>query len=144
MAIFFRRVRSEKGFPAPIVGADPTAPINLMEKPVHDHEQYNDGDQAGGGLEIKRGDTIHKRADDADGALGRLRTAEPCPHLVICRRGRNFCAMLFRPRRRDGFTLVELAIAVVILVVLMMLAVPSMNGVLADRRLRRSLDAFNA
>ena len=52
--------------------------------------------------------------------------------------------MLFRPRRRDGFTLVELAIAVVILVVLMMLAVPSMNGVLADRRLRRSLDAFNA
>jgi len=42
-----------------------------------------------------------------------------------------------------GFTLVELAIAVVILVVLMMLAVPSMNGVLADRRLRRSLDGFN-
>jgi hypothetical protein len=33
---------------------------------------------------------------------------------------------------------------VVILVVLMMLAVPSMNGVLADHRLRRSLDAFNA
>ena len=66
------------------------------------------------------------------------------PYLVICRRGRNFCAMSFHPRRHDGFTLVELAIAVVILVVLMMLAVPSMNGVLADRRLRRSLDGFNA
>jgi prepilin-type N-terminal cleavage/methylation domain-containing protein len=52
--------------------------------------------------------------------------------------------MPFHPRRHDGFTLVELAIAVVILVLLMMLAVPSMNGVLADRRLRRSLDGFNA
>jgi prepilin-type N-terminal cleavage/methylation domain-containing protein len=52
--------------------------------------------------------------------------------------------MRFHRRRDDGFTLVELAIAVVILVLLMMLAVPSMNGVLADRRLRRSLDAFNA
>jgi prepilin-type N-terminal cleavage/methylation domain-containing protein len=49
-----------------------------------------------------------------------------------------------RTRRDNGFTLVELAIAVVILVILLMLAVPSMNGVLADRRLRRSLDAFNA
>ena len=52
--------------------------------------------------------------------------------------------MPLHPRRHDGFTLVELAIAVVILVLLMMLAVPSMNGVLADRRLRRSLDGFNA
>lgn len=66
------------------------------------------------------------------------------PYLVICRRGRNFRAMPLHPRRHDGFTLVELAIAVVILVLLMMLAVPSMNGVLADRRLRRSLDGFNA
>src|SRR3982074_2547018 len=49
-----------------------------------------------------------------------------------------------RIHRTGGFTLVELAIAVVIMVVLMMLAVPSMNGVLADRRLRRSLDGFNA
>ena len=39
-------------------------------------------------------------------------------------------------RTEVGFTLIELAIAVVILVLLMMLAVPSMNGVLADRRLR--------
>jgi prepilin-type N-terminal cleavage/methylation domain-containing protein len=46
-------------------------------------------------------------------------------------------------RGERGFTLIELGIAVVILVVLMMLAVPSMNGVLADHRLRRSLDAFN-
>lgn len=38
----------------------------------------------------------------------------------------------------------ELAISVVILVLLLMLAVPSMSGVLADRRLRKSLDGFNA
>ena len=52
--------------------------------------------------------------------------------------------MRFHRERKAGFTLVELAIAVVILVMLMMLAVPSMSGVLADRRLRKSLDAFNA
>lgn len=46
-------------------------------------------------------------------------------------------------RRDDGFTLIELAIAIVILLVILTLAVPSLNGVLADRRLRRSLDAFN-
>ena len=45
--------------------------------------------------------------------------------------------------RANGFTLIELAIAIVILVVILMLAVPSVNGVLADRRLRRSLDDFN-
>lgn len=52
--------------------------------------------------------------------------------------------MRFQLDRRPGFTLLELGIAVVILVLLMMLAVPSMSGVLADRRLRKSLDGFNA
>jgi len=52
--------------------------------------------------------------------------------------------MRFQLQRRDGFTLVELAIAVVLIVLLMMLALPSMSGVMADRRLRRSLDNFNA
>jgi prepilin-type N-terminal cleavage/methylation domain-containing protein len=47
-------------------------------------------------------------------------------------------------RRNSGFTLIELAIAVVILVIILLLAVPSMNGVLADRRLRRSLDDFSS
>jgi prepilin-type N-terminal cleavage/methylation domain-containing protein len=46
-------------------------------------------------------------------------------------------------RRRDGFTLIEIAIAVVILLVVLLLAVPSLTGVLADRRLRRSLDDVN-
>jgi prepilin-type N-terminal cleavage/methylation domain-containing protein len=46
-------------------------------------------------------------------------------------------------RRRDGFTLIEMAIAVCVMVVILMLAVPSVNGVLADRRLRRSLDDVN-
>lgn len=39
--------------------------------------------------------------------------------------------------------MIEIAIAVVILVVILLLAVPSLNGVLADRRLRRSLDDVN-
>lgn len=46
-------------------------------------------------------------------------------------------------QRDGGFTLLELAVAIFIMVIVLMLAVPSMNGVLADRRLRRSLDAFN-
>jgi prepilin-type N-terminal cleavage/methylation domain-containing protein len=46
-------------------------------------------------------------------------------------------------RRNDGFTLVELAIAIFILVIILMLAIPSLSGVMADRRLRKSLDAFN-
>lgn len=47
-------------------------------------------------------------------------------------------------QRRDGFTLVELAIAIVILLVVLLLAVPSLTGVLADKRLRRSLDSVNS
>ena len=47
-------------------------------------------------------------------------------------------------QRRDGFTLVELAIAVVIMLVVLLLAVPSLTGVLADKRLRRSLDGVNS
>lgn len=52
--------------------------------------------------------------------------------------------MRFHLRRRAAFTLIELAIAVAILVLLMMLAVPAMDGLNADRRLRKSLDGFNA
>ena len=46
-------------------------------------------------------------------------------------------------RSRAGFTLIEISIAVFIMLILLLLAVPSINGVLADRRLRRSLDDLN-
>ena len=46
-------------------------------------------------------------------------------------------------QRRAGFTLVEIAISVFILMVITLIAVPSVRGVLADRRLQRSLDAMN-
>ena len=39
--------------------------------------------------------------------------------------------------------MVEIIISVAILAVILMLAVPSLEGVLADRRLRESLDGFN-
>lgn len=42
-----------------------------------------------------------------------------------------------------AFTLIEIVISLFILMLLLMLAVPSLTGVLADRRLRRSLDSFN-
>ena len=46
--------------------------------------------------------------------------------------------------RRQGFTLIEIAISVFILLLILLLAVPSLNGVLANRRLQRSLDGMNA
>lgn len=46
-------------------------------------------------------------------------------------------------RRSPGFTLVEIVIAVAIMATLLLLAVPSLEGVLADRKLRASLDGFN-
>jgi type II secretory pathway pseudopilin PulG len=46
-------------------------------------------------------------------------------------------------RREAGFTLIEIAIAVVIMMVILLMAVPSVNGVLKDRRLHRSLDDVN-
>jgi prepilin-type N-terminal cleavage/methylation domain-containing protein len=46
-------------------------------------------------------------------------------------------------RRRAGFTLIEIAISVFIMLLLLSLAIPSVSGVLADRRLKRSLEAMN-
>jgi type II secretory pathway pseudopilin PulG len=46
-------------------------------------------------------------------------------------------------RNRQAFTLVEIAISVFIILLMIMIAVPSMSGVMADRRLRRSMDDLN-
>ena len=46
-------------------------------------------------------------------------------------------------RRLPGFTLIEIVLVVFILMMLLLLAVPSLTGVLADRRLRHKLDTFN-
>ena len=42
-----------------------------------------------------------------------------------------------------AFTLIEIVIVVFILMLVLLLAMPSLTGVLADKRLRRSLDGFN-
>src|ERR1051326_312741 len=50
------------------------------------------------------------------------------------------------PGRRPslfGFTLIEIVIVTAIAVLIILLAVPSLTGVLADKRLRRSMDSFN-
>ena len=46
-------------------------------------------------------------------------------------------------RNRQAFTLIEIAIAVFIMLLMLSLSVPSLRGVMADRRLRRSLDDLN-
>ena len=58
--------------------------------------------------------------------------------MIYCR-ARNISRM----RRHNGFTLVEMVIAIVILMVALLMAVPSLTGVMADRRLRKSLDGLN-
>ena len=45
--------------------------------------------------------------------------------------------------RARGFTLLEIMISVCILLLILGLAVPSLTGVIADKRLRRSLNEFN-
>ena len=59
--------------------------------------------------------------------------------LVICALPR----VTFFMRSRRAFTLIEIAISVFILLLIVMIAVPSLTGVMADHRLRRSLDDFN-
>jgi prepilin-type N-terminal cleavage/methylation domain-containing protein len=46
-------------------------------------------------------------------------------------------------QRFRGFTLIEVVLAVFILVLLLGLAVPTLEGLFADKRLRHSLDEFN-
>jgi type II secretory pathway pseudopilin PulG len=46
-------------------------------------------------------------------------------------------------QRFRAFTLIEIALSIFILMLLLMLAVPSLTGVVASRRLKQSLDGFN-
>ncbi len=46
-------------------------------------------------------------------------------------------------QRFRAFTLIEIALSLFILMLLLMLAVPSLTGVVASRRLKQSLDGFN-
>jgi type II secretory pathway pseudopilin PulG len=46
-------------------------------------------------------------------------------------------------QRLRAFTLIEIALSIFILLLLLMLAVPSLSGVIANRRLKQSLDGFN-
>jgi type II secretory pathway pseudopilin PulG len=46
-------------------------------------------------------------------------------------------------RKVEAFTLIEIVMAIFILLLILSLGVPSLRGVLADRRLRRSLDEMN-
>ena len=46
-------------------------------------------------------------------------------------------------QRFRAFTLLEIALSIFILLLLLLLAVPSLSGVIAERRLKQSLDSFN-
>jgi len=46
-------------------------------------------------------------------------------------------------QRFRAFTLIEIALSIFILLLLLLLAVPSLSGVVANRRLKQSLDGFN-
>ena len=46
-------------------------------------------------------------------------------------------------QRFRAFTLLEIALSIFILLLILLLAVPSLSGVIANRRLKQSLDGFN-
>jgi type II secretory pathway pseudopilin PulG len=46
-------------------------------------------------------------------------------------------------QRFRAFTLIEIVLSIFILLLLLLLAVPSLSGVIANRRLKQSLDSFN-
>jgi type II secretory pathway pseudopilin PulG len=46
-------------------------------------------------------------------------------------------------QRFRAFTLIEIALSIFILLLILVLAVPSLSGVIANRRLKQSLDGFN-
>jgi type II secretory pathway pseudopilin PulG len=46
-------------------------------------------------------------------------------------------------QRFRAFTLIEIALSIFILLLILLLAVPSLSGVVANRRLKQSLDGFN-
>jgi type II secretory pathway pseudopilin PulG len=46
-------------------------------------------------------------------------------------------------QRLRAFTLIEIALSIFILLLLLLLAVPSLTGVISNRRLKQSLDGFN-
>lgn len=46
-------------------------------------------------------------------------------------------------QRIRAFTLIEIALSIFILLLILLLAVPSLSGVIANRRLKQSLDNFN-
>jgi type II secretory pathway pseudopilin PulG len=46
-------------------------------------------------------------------------------------------------QRCRAFTLIEIALSIFILLLLLLLAVPSLTGVIANKRLKQSLDSFN-
>ncbi len=84
-------------------------------------------------------------------------TFVPCPSrrlspltAVAIHRAMSLSIVNFSPqskfppvRTSPAFTLIEIVIAIFVLMLMLLLAVPSFTGVLADRRLRRSLDSFN-
>ncbi len=46
--------------------------------------------------------------------------------------------------RRDGFTLLEICIAVFIALLMILMAVPSIQGLFAEREIKRTFDSFSA
>src|SRR5881227_1753102 len=52
-------------FSPAIMSSNPAAPINLVKEPVHDHQQNDDSQESGRGLEIERRHVVAERTDDA-------------------------------------------------------------------------------
>src|SRR5438477_2098825 len=56
----------EQRFAPAIMGANPAAPVNLVEEPIHDHKQHNHCEQSGRGLQMQGRDVLAQLLHDSD------------------------------------------------------------------------------
>src|SRR5438094_9176678 len=56
----------EQRFAPAIMRANPAAPVNLVEEPIHDHKQHNHGEQSGRGLQMQGRNVLAQLLHDSD------------------------------------------------------------------------------
>ena len=89
----------EQRFAPAIVRADPAAPINLVKEPVHNHEQNDNGEKSGRGLQVERRHIVAQRINNSDRYEPRDQGSDECDAGT----GRNRTPMrLFRAGHARG------------------------------------------
>src|SRR5437588_12592179 len=68
----------EQRFAPAIMGANPAAPINFVEEPVHDHEQDDHREQSGRRLQMQGGNVLAQLLHESDSYEPGHKSGEEC------------------------------------------------------------------